>query len=145
MSGETLISFEPATGSEFWSGSVGDAAAEVAVARAAWPAWAAHSVTYRMETLRRWGFPLVVATAVVAVPLAAAAWFGVFGKPAAEDVTGAIERPVVLSVAGERLAVPGGLIRFVDQRRSGDHQRLDIAFEWPSLQPAPSARTSSTA
>jgi succinylglutamic semialdehyde dehydrogenase len=50
---EKLVSTEPATGAELWSGEVGDAAAEVAAARAAWPAWAAHSVAYRIETLRR--------------------------------------------------------------------------------------------
>ncbi|HEU4499314.1 MAG TPA: succinylglutamate-semialdehyde dehydrogenase, partial [Sphingomicrobium sp.] len=50
---ETLVSTEPATGAEIWSGPVGNASAEVAAARAAWPEWAAHSVTYRMETLRR--------------------------------------------------------------------------------------------
>ena len=50
---ELIVSTEPATGTEIWSGPVGDAAAEVAAARAAWPEWAAHSVTYRMETLRR--------------------------------------------------------------------------------------------
>lgn len=48
-----LISSEPATGRELWSGPVGDAEAEVAVARAAWPAWVAHSVSYRVEALRR--------------------------------------------------------------------------------------------
>jgi len=47
------VSTEPATGAELWSGVVGDAAAEVAAARAAWPEWAAHSVAYRIETLRR--------------------------------------------------------------------------------------------
>ena len=50
---EQIVSTEPATGKEIWSAPAGDAAAEVAVARAAWPEWAAHSVTYRMETLRR--------------------------------------------------------------------------------------------
>ena len=50
---EILVSTEPATGAEIWSGPVGDATAEVAAARAAWPEWAAHSVTYRMEMLRR--------------------------------------------------------------------------------------------
>ena len=50
---EILISTEPATGADIWSGPIGDAAAEVSAARAAWPEWAAHSVTYRMETLRR--------------------------------------------------------------------------------------------
>ena len=52
MSGK-LISTEPATGAEIWSGPTGDAGAEVAAARAAWPEWAAHSATYRIETLRR--------------------------------------------------------------------------------------------
>ena len=48
-----LKSFEPATGTELWSASVGDPAAEVAAARTAWPEWAAHSIAYRIETLRR--------------------------------------------------------------------------------------------
>lgn len=48
-----LLSTEPASGAELWSGETGDAAAEVAAARAAWPAWAAHSVTYRTEAVRR--------------------------------------------------------------------------------------------
>ncbi|GAA4025562.1 succinylglutamate-semialdehyde dehydrogenase [Sphingomonas rosea] len=48
-----LVSFEPATGAELWSGATGDAAAEVAAARAALPAWSSQPVTYRAETLRR--------------------------------------------------------------------------------------------
>ena len=51
--GEKLISTNPATGKQIWSGAVGDAAAEVATARAAWPAWAAHSHAYRIEAVRR--------------------------------------------------------------------------------------------
>jgi succinylglutamic semialdehyde dehydrogenase len=51
--GSTLISTDPATGDAVWSGTIGDAAAEVASARAAWPAWAAHSHAYRIEALRR--------------------------------------------------------------------------------------------
>ena len=48
-----LTSTNPATGETVWSGPIGDAAAEVAAARAAWPAWAAHSLSYRVEALRR--------------------------------------------------------------------------------------------
>src|SRR5258708_39969841 len=48
-----LVSIDPATGEIAWSGEIGDAAAEVAAARAAWPGWAAHSVAYRIEALRR--------------------------------------------------------------------------------------------
>ena len=50
---KTLVSIEPATGTELWSGAIGDAAEEVAAARAAWPEWAAHSLAYRTEALRR--------------------------------------------------------------------------------------------
>src|SRR5688572_13659070 len=49
----TLVSIDPATGAEVWSGPVGDPAAEVAAARAAAGPWAAHSVTYRAEAVRR--------------------------------------------------------------------------------------------
>lgn len=49
----TLNSFEPATGALLWSGEPGNAAAEVARARDAFPAWAAQPVTFRAETLRR--------------------------------------------------------------------------------------------
>jgi succinylglutamic semialdehyde dehydrogenase len=48
-----IVSTEPATGAELWRGLPGDAAAEVAAARAAWPAWAALSLSYRIEALRR--------------------------------------------------------------------------------------------
>src|SRR5690348_2827428 len=50
---ETLTSTNPATGEQVWSGEVGDAAAEVAAARAAWPEWAAHSHAFRIEAVRR--------------------------------------------------------------------------------------------
>src|SRR5690348_7388916 len=50
---DTLVSTNPATGEEIWSGKTGDAAAEVAIARAGWPAWAAHSHAYRIEAVRR--------------------------------------------------------------------------------------------
>src|SRR3954471_14453892 len=48
-----LVSNDPATGEHVWTGQVGDAAAEVAAARAAWAGWAAHSVAFRIEALRR--------------------------------------------------------------------------------------------
>jgi len=51
--GSTLLSANPATGDQIWSGTIGDAAKEVAATRAAWPAWAAHSHAYRIEALRR--------------------------------------------------------------------------------------------
>ena len=50
---ETLASIDPATGAEIWSAPVGDPAAEVAAARAGAGAWAAHSLAYRSEAVRR--------------------------------------------------------------------------------------------
>lgn len=48
-----IQSHEPATGELLWQGQPGDADAEVAAARAAWPAWAAQPIAVRIETLRR--------------------------------------------------------------------------------------------
>ena len=45
-------STEPATGAEIWSAPIGDAATEVAAARAAAGEWAAHSLAYRTEAVR---------------------------------------------------------------------------------------------
>ena len=50
---DRLISTEPATGAEIWAGDIGNAEVEVAAARAAWPEWAAHSISFRIETMRR--------------------------------------------------------------------------------------------
>jgi len=52
---DELISFEPATGAQLWRGAVGNADAEVAIACDGWPAWAAQSLSFRVETLRRFG------------------------------------------------------------------------------------------
>src|SRR5687768_10301527 len=50
---ESLTSFEPATGNVLWTGASGDPEAEVSAARAAWAAWAAKPLAFRVETLRR--------------------------------------------------------------------------------------------
>lgn len=48
-----LISYEPATGAELWRGPVSDVDQEVAAARDGFVPWAARSLSYRIETLRR--------------------------------------------------------------------------------------------
>jgi succinylglutamic semialdehyde dehydrogenase len=50
---DLLTSFEPATGNQLWSGAIGDAAVEVAAARAAWADWAMRPAAARIEILRR--------------------------------------------------------------------------------------------
>jgi len=49
----SLTSTEPATGATLWTGEDGDPDAAVATARAAWAGWASRSLSYRVETLRR--------------------------------------------------------------------------------------------
>jgi succinylglutamic semialdehyde dehydrogenase len=53
MSQTEMQSTEPATGTVLWRGQQGDADAEVAAARAAWAGWATQSLSFRVETMRR--------------------------------------------------------------------------------------------
>ena len=53
MSGQELISTEPATGAILWRGMSGNPDAEVAAARGGWVEWAAKPLAFRIETLRR--------------------------------------------------------------------------------------------
>ena len=48
-----LISHEPATGAELWRGATSDVDLEVMTARDGFAPWAARSLSYRVETLRR--------------------------------------------------------------------------------------------
>ena len=48
-----IVSHEPATGAELWRGPVGNVDETVAVARRAWPQWAARPLANRIELLRR--------------------------------------------------------------------------------------------
>lgn len=93
---EKLVSTEPSTGAELWSGEVGDAAAEVAAARAAWPEWAAHSVAYRIETLRRFANVMRTQTSNFAGLISRET-----GKPLWETKTevGAVINKVEISIA----------------------------------------------
>jgi succinylglutamic semialdehyde dehydrogenase len=52
---DAIISYEPATGAELWSGAIGDADVEVGAARGGWARWAALPLTVRIETMRRFG------------------------------------------------------------------------------------------
>lgn len=53
MSGQEIISTEPATGAILWRQQCGDADTEVAFARRSWAEWAARPLAYRIEALRR--------------------------------------------------------------------------------------------
>jgi succinylglutamic semialdehyde dehydrogenase len=53
LSGNTIISTEPATGAELWRGAPGDVDEAVDRARRAWPSWAAQPLAKRIELVRR--------------------------------------------------------------------------------------------
>lgn len=53
MSTQPLISIEPATGEVLWRGKAGDVDEAVALARRAWPQWAAQPLATRVELMRR--------------------------------------------------------------------------------------------
>ena len=53
MSTQDIVSYEPATGAELWRGKAGNVDEIVGRARRAWPAWAAQSLSNRIELVRR--------------------------------------------------------------------------------------------
>ena len=53
MTTQPLISIEPATGEVLWRGKAGDVDEAVALARRAWPQWAAQPLATRVELMRR--------------------------------------------------------------------------------------------
>ena len=53
--------------------------------------------------------------------------------PAASPAANAPALPIV--VAGASFNVPPGAIRVAVQRRAGVQERIDLAFQWPSLRP----------
>ncbi|MFM9851243.1 MAG: succinylglutamate-semialdehyde dehydrogenase [Sphingomonadaceae bacterium] len=53
MAGAELISYEPATGAQYWRGRVGDVDQEVSLACSHWAEWAARPVSVRVEAMRR--------------------------------------------------------------------------------------------
>jgi succinylglutamic semialdehyde dehydrogenase len=53
MSASEIISIEPATGAVYWRAPIGDADAEISIARRSWAEWASKPITVRIEALRR--------------------------------------------------------------------------------------------
>ncbi|WP_181702219.1 hypothetical protein [Chthonobacter albigriseus] len=51
--------------------------------------------------------------------------------------------PVTVFVADQRLTIPGNMFRFQNQRAVGQHERIDLAIHWPSLEGFSEARRES--
>lgn len=85
---------------------------------------------------RRGGFTVLPLSFLV-VPLVAAACFIAYvlwpswpSTPVAPDAP-----PIPITVAGVLFEIPPAAIRAAVQRHPGPHERVDLAFEWPSLAP----------
>ncbi len=53
-----------------------------------------------------------------------------------------VDAPTIpITIAGVAFNVPPAAIRFSPQRRSGAHERIDLAFLWPSLTPPDASTT----
>jgi hypothetical protein len=69
-----------------------------------------------------------------ALAVAAVAFIGYAIWPSASDAEVALDAPALpVTVAGALFNVPPQAIRVAAQRHSGAHERVDLAFLWPSL------------
>ncbi len=87
------------------------------------------------KTHGRFTLPLVIAVALLA---AAAGFVAYVLWPTWPSRPVALDAPAMpITVAGELFDVPPAAIREAVQRHPGEQERIDLAFEWPSLTPPP--------
>lgn len=72
---------------------------------------------------------LALAGAIVLLDLAIS-WTAALSD---SDGRSADPAPIAVTVGGQRLAIPGNMIRFENQRTGGPQERVDLAVHWPSL------------
>lgn len=95
----------------------------------------AHTVSRRKR--RRSRGLLTLPFIIIVIFLAAAAAFVSYVLwPTWPSRPTALDAPAIpVTVAGEPFDVPPAAIREAVQRHPGQHERIDLAFEWPSLAP----------
>jgi hypothetical protein len=89
------------------------------------------------------GLLLIPLLALLALMLAAVAYIVYVLWPRWPGAPVALDAPELpITIAGVVFEVPPAAIRVPVQRRPGAHDRIDLAFMWPSLKPAdPTAKT----
>jgi hypothetical protein len=86
--------------------------------------------------------PLLVSVALVCAAIGFIAyvlWPRWPGPPVAPDAPA-----LPITIAGVAFNLPPAAMRVPVQRRPGAHERVDLAFLWPSLEPPPAAENSTT-
>ncbi len=96
----------------------------------------AHTVS-RRKSRRTHGLLTLPFIVVVVLLAAAAAFVSYVLWPTWPSRPTALDAPAIpVTVAGELFDVPPAAIREAVQRHPGQQERIDLAFEWPSLEPA---------
>lgn len=100
---------------------------------------AAQILRRRSTSRARAGFRLVLALGLTALLVVGAGTFVSFVLwPTWSGAAVPLDAPAIpVTVAGVLLDVPPAAIRVAVQRQPGPHERLDLAFLWPSLTPPP--------
>jgi hypothetical protein len=94
----------------------------------------AHTVS-RHERSRTHGIFTLPFAVIVVVVAAAAAFVSYVLWPTWPSRSTAFDAPAIpITVAGELFDAPAAAIREAVQRHPGQEERLDLAFEWPSLE-----------
>jgi len=82
---------------------------------------------------------------LIALMLAAVAYIGYVLWPRWPGAPVALDAPELpITISGVAFEVPPAAIRMPVQRRPGAHERIDLAFTWPSLKPADMAQKPGT-
>jgi hypothetical protein len=102
----------------------------------------AHTILSRLHGngRRAHGFLLLPFLSFAVLLIAAASFVAYVLWPNRADVPVAGEAPALpVTIAGVLFEVPPAAIRVAVQRNPGPHERIDLAFLWPSLAPPPNA------
>jgi hypothetical protein len=102
-----------------------------------WITMTAHAIPQRQTRRGTRGVLLAPFALLGAVVLAAASFVAYALWPTWPTAPVALDTPALpVTVAGALFEVPPAAIRTAVQRHPGSHQRIDLAFLWPSLAPA---------
>jgi hypothetical protein len=98
----------------------------------------AHLAFPRNIARKRGGFLLPPFMLLLALALLAGSFVGYVLWPTWPDAPAPLNAPALpITIEGVLFEVPPGAIRAAVQRHPGPHERVDLAFEWPSLKPPP--------
>lgn len=98
----------------------------------------AHLAFPRNFARKRRGFLLPPFVLLLALALFAGSFVAYVLWPAWPGAPAPLDAPILpITVEGVLFEVPPGAIRAAVQRHPGPHDRIDLAFEWPSLTPPP--------